>query len=199
MNAVTGISDHIGWAEFVTIGIQNKRPTILDRRRVELVEPGIPSAPYHHEGLELPLPEATKIIARTRKSIEDHCRRALSQAISYYKVNGIVLQESPMKQLPSVVAEVLASRRITCAADGMMYRESLVDAGTQLGLEVSRYPRKSDEVTAAAQSLGVARTAVAALITNFGREVGPPWHKEHQLAAASALRILSMKSAIRLG
>jgi hypothetical protein len=198
MVALTGISDHIGWAEFVTLGVEDKRPVILDRRRVQLIQRGIPSAPYHHECLELPLDRAKKLVDRTWKSVDEHSRSALSEAISSYGVKGIVLQESPIKRLPLDLAHVLASRRITCAADGMMYRESLAAMGAQLGLQVSRYPRRSDEVAAAAQALGVNHATVEGLLTSLGRTVGVPWRKEHQIAAAGALRVLASMTPISL-
>jgi hypothetical protein len=198
MHAVTGISDHIGWAEFVTIGVQDEIPVILDRRRVELIQAGIPSAPYHHEGLALPRARVEAIIERTRKSIAERCRTALTQAKSAHGILAIALQQSPMDRLPNELSEILASYKITCAADGMMYREMLADIGKSMGLKVSRYPRRSDEIAAAAAALGTSRATVAEHIAALGRHVGPPWRREHQVAAASALRVLAKETSIRL-
>ena len=103
-----------------------------------------------------------------------------------------------MKRLPDDLADVLSSRRITCAADGMMYRELLAEVGAGLGLHVSRYARKSDQITAAALAPGVKREVVLARMSAFGRQVGSPWRKEHQLAAASALRVMASKTTVRL-
>src|SRR5262249_43640531 len=99
-----------------------------------------------------------------------------------------------MDRLRNELSEVLASRRITCAADGMMCREMLADIGKSMGLNVPRYPRRSDEIAAAATTLGVNRATVAARIAAFGRQVGPPWRKEHQVAAASAPRVLAKEA-----
>jgi hypothetical protein len=49
---VIGISDHRGWAVLVTVA---RDGTLLDRRRVELVDETLPSLPHHHEGPLLPL------------------------------------------------------------------------------------------------------------------------------------------------
>ena len=103
-----------------------------------------------------------------------------------------------MKGLPQNLADVFASRRIICAADGMMYREFLADVGATLGLNVFRYPRRSDEIAAAAAAFGTTRIAVTSLLAAFGRQVGPPWRNEHQIAAASALRVLAGTTAARL-
>ena len=50
---VVGVADHNGWAILVSAAAVNGEPTVVDRRRVELIERGVPSQPYHHETLAL--------------------------------------------------------------------------------------------------------------------------------------------------
>ena len=45
-----GIADHFGWAVAVTVSADHE---VVDRRRIELIEPGMPTAPIHHEGKRL--------------------------------------------------------------------------------------------------------------------------------------------------
>ena len=42
-----GIAHHYGWAVAVTASADHE---VLDRRRMELIEHGLPAAPIHHEG-----------------------------------------------------------------------------------------------------------------------------------------------------
>ena len=42
-----GIAHHLGWAVAVT---SSPELEVVDRRRIELIEPGLPTAPIHHEG-----------------------------------------------------------------------------------------------------------------------------------------------------
>jgi hypothetical protein len=42
-----GIAHHFGWAVAVTASSDYE---VVDRRRIELIEPGLPAAPIHHEG-----------------------------------------------------------------------------------------------------------------------------------------------------
>jgi hypothetical protein len=42
-----GIAHHFGWAVAVTASADHE---VVDRRRIELIEPGVPAAPIHHEG-----------------------------------------------------------------------------------------------------------------------------------------------------
>jgi len=196
---VIGISDHYGRAELVTIAAANGgAPAILDRRQARLIAASLPGAPYHHQALEIPLADAEELIARVKASVAEHCRAALAELRSAFSADAVVLQRSPYARLPDSLAEILASRPLTNAADGMLYREALADAARDLGMLVDRYPRKSDQAAEAAQALGVARETVDALIARFGSEVGVPWRKDHKDAAASALRFLAERSSLRV-
>ena len=42
-----GMAHHLGWALAVTASATYE---VVDRRRIELIEPGVPTAPIHHEG-----------------------------------------------------------------------------------------------------------------------------------------------------
>ena len=75
----------------------------------------------------------------------------------------------------------------------MLYRESLAEAAAGLGMEVLRYPRKSDPTVLAAEAMGVGVPEVTSLIARFGREAGTPWQKDHKLAAAAALSVLGRR------
>ena len=63
-SAVAGVSDHNGWAVVVCVADGK----VFDRRRIELVEPGLPCMPHHHEGQALPIGEAVALVARVRAS-----------------------------------------------------------------------------------------------------------------------------------
>lgn len=191
MAVVTGIADHYASAELVTLSGGNKSPIILDRRSVRLIEPGLPTAPYHHEGLHLPLEEVEPIIVRTRASVLEHARAALAELKSSFQVDAIAIQQSPYPALPDSIQEVLASYQMTCAADGMMYREALASQAPALGLRVHRYPRKLDPIAAASKALGCEEAQVETLLASFGKTVGKPWRKEHKQVAAAALCVLA--------
>jgi len=197
MAVVTGISDHLGWAELVTLSGRNGSPAVLDRRRVELVDPGVPSAPYHHEGLELPLAEAERIVARTRRSVAKRCRRVVETLESSLGVGAVAIQGSPYDELPGSLMQVLSSRALTCAADGMLYREELASQASALGLVVHRFPRRSDRIAAASEALGCSEKEVLAMLSDFGRSVGIPWRREHRHVAAAALCVIAEGDRLR--
>ena len=194
--AVIGASVHYGRAELVTLAVEDGAPRFLDRRRVKLIADGLPSAPYHHEALELDIGAATALVDRVRRSVAEHASAAISTMLATWRAAMLILPASPYGRLPGSLAEVLGSRPLTLAADGMLYRESLAQAAFELGMEVRRYPRKTDPALLAAEAMGVHVADVHALIARFGREAGPPWQKDHKLAAAAALSVLG--SRIRL-
>jgi hypothetical protein len=83
--------------------------TLLDRRRVELVDETLPSLPHHHEGQPLPMDGAVALVERVRVSAEWHSVLALDAvAMAVPHILGIALRSCP--QLPARIAE-----RITTA------------------------------------------------------------------------------------
>src|SRR5438045_3494425 len=72
--AIIGVSDHGGWAVLVTATCDG---TLLDRRRVELVDNDLPKIPHHSEGQGLPLDEAVAVVERVRVSAERHAKLGL--------------------------------------------------------------------------------------------------------------------------
>src|SRR5215472_11938181 len=88
---IIGVSDHGGWAVLVTVASDG---TLLDRRRVELVEEGLPKIPHHSEGQGLPLDEAVALVERVRVSAERHAALALdSVTTAVPRILGIGLRK----------------------------------------------------------------------------------------------------------
>jgi hypothetical protein len=69
-----GIAHHLGWAVAVTASADHK---VVDRRRIELIEPGMPTAPIHHEGKPLDDDATAVLVAQVRASVV----RATSDAL----------------------------------------------------------------------------------------------------------------------
>ena len=191
--AVIGACDHYARAELVTLAEEDGLPVLLDRRRVELIGEDLPIAPYHHEALELKIAEAIELVQRVKQSVAEHARAALSNLLATHPARALILPASPYDSLPDSLEEILNSRPLTNAADGMLYRESLAEAAAELGLEVRRYPRKSDPTVLAAEAMRADVAEINSLIAQFGRQAGPPWRKDHKLAAAAALSVLGAR------
>ena len=186
---VIGAIDHYARAELVTLAADDAAPVFVDRRRVELIDKGLPTAPYHREALKLDIKAAIDLVNRVRHSVAEHATAAASTMLKTCRAQVLILPSSPYHRLPDSLEEVLRSRPLTYAADGMLYREFLAEAATEVGMEVRRYPRKTDPMMLAAKAMGVDVAAVTSVIAQFGREAGAPWRRDHKMAAA-ALSVL---------
>src|SRR4051812_49631066 len=93
---VVGVADHNGWAVLVSAAIANGAPAVVDRRRVSLIEDGVPSQPYHHETLALGDAESEQLLHRVRQSIAactEHALRQLAADLSTrYRVAAVTIR-----------------------------------------------------------------------------------------------------------
>ena len=60
-----GIADHLGWAVAVTASADHQ---VVDRRRIELIEAGLPTAPIEHDVQPLDDAAAAALVAEVRAS-----------------------------------------------------------------------------------------------------------------------------------
>src|SRR5271165_4645102 len=104
---IIGVSDHGGWAVLVTVA---RDGTLLYRRRVELVDEGLPKIPHHSEGQGLPIDEAVELVELVRVSAERHAVLALDAvAKAVPHIFGIALRKCP--PLPPTIAERIKDYR----------------------------------------------------------------------------------------
>jgi hypothetical protein len=106
--AFVGAADHCGWAILVTVA---RDGTLIDRRRVDLVEDGLPKLPHHHDCQGLPVDEAVALVARVRRSA-DACARACLESLARSvpaTIAGISIRACP--PLPATVAERVSNYR----------------------------------------------------------------------------------------
>lgn len=179
--AIVGVSDHGGWAVLVTATGSGK---LLDRRRVELVDPDLPKIPHHSEAQALPLDEAVALVERVRLSAERHAKLCLDAVAMTVpgRILGVALRDCPL--LPPTIAERISDYRAQNLADWVMYRQALAAAAEGRGWTVHWYEAK--------KAFDVAREALRiedldAHFLQLKKSIGPPWSKDHKLAMAAAV------------
>jgi len=180
-HAIIGISDHGGWAIFVTVAGDG---TLIDRRRVELVDYDLPKIPHHSEAQKLPIDEAVALVKRVRASAERHSKLALDAVATILaeRIRGIALRQCP--DLPPTIAERIQDYRAQNVADWVMYRQALAAAAETRGWDVHWYDAKKVLEQASAA------TGIRDLHAHFlqiRKSIGPPWGNDHRLAMAAAL------------
>jgi hypothetical protein len=178
---IIGVSDHNGWAVLVTVAGDG---ALLDRRRVELVDEGLPQLPHHHEAQGLPIEEAVELVERVRASAERHARLVLEAVATEVpsRILGVALRECP--RLPPTVAERIQNYRAQNVADWVMYRQALAGAAEARGWRVHWYDAKT-VLDAARAALQV--EDLDAHFQEVRRSIGPPWRKDHKIAMAAAV------------
>lgn len=187
---VVGISDHSGWAWLISVGLAEGKPRIIDRRRVETLDQGLPNQPHHHEAVEISLPEAEALVARVKASAFKRSKEAIEALASDlapdHKIAGIARRSDPARAIPETVAEIMESHPAMHAADGVLYRRAFDLAADDLGIPVSIHQRK-EELFMAAAAMGMDPESFDDFLKETGKEMGAPWQKEHRVAFADAV------------
>jgi hypothetical protein len=175
-----GIADHFGWAVAVTASADHE---VVDRRRMELIEPGMPTAPIEHESQQLGLSAAVSLVAEVRVSVARASRAALDELSRALPapVVSISLRAWP----PDFPEDIDVQRRppYQSRADAIMYRQELSEVAHERGWQVDLYDAKA--------VLGQAATILAGraeMILESPRvTLGPPWTRDHRVALAAAI------------
>ena len=186
---IIGVSDHGGWAVLVTA---DGKGTLLDRRRVELVDEGLPKIPHHSEAQGLPLDQAVQLVERVRASAERHAKLVLDVVAMALpeSILGIALRQCP--ELPPSIGERITNYRAQNVADWVMYRKALAGAAEARSWPVHWFdPRKVQDM--ASKTLGVKN--LDAHFVQLRRSFGPPWGQDHKMAMAAAIAAMNARSA----
>jgi hypothetical protein len=185
-----GVSDHSGWAVWVSVAFRKGEPVVIDRRRVELIEPGLPSRPYEHETLDLDAQQAEALAQEVRESALHCTAKALAKLRSNLrppaKIFAIALREPPLPCLPESVAAAHASYPVTMRADAMIYHDALSSAASTQGIGVELIAR-GQERQRASRALRTGVDRIDEWLLEQRVLLGPPWQKDHRDAAARAI------------
>jgi hypothetical protein len=194
---VVGVADHNGWAILVSAAAVNGEPAVVDRRRVNLIEKGLPTQPYHHETRALSDAESERLLRKVNRSIAACTGLAfdrLSADLSpQYRVSSVTIRQPPLAHLPATVAEVHHSYHALCRADGMLYHSAICTAARQRDWKVV-FHRRGEELARAADALHASTHDVERFIMDLGQTLQPPWTAEHRHAFAAAIARLRKQS-----
>jgi hypothetical protein len=196
MQVAFGMKAHSGWAALVVLGRRNGALQVVDRRRMELVEPKDTSwakQPYHaaeHLNANAARDVVRRGVEAARRIAVREMRAAVKQAgeSGHEVAAAAVLTAQPMPEW--TVDEILAVHFRMHKAEGVLFRDALVRAVGACSLKLVAISEKqldphAERVLAA--PIGRLRQTVASL----GKSVGPPWGKDQKdatLAAMIALR-----------
>jgi hypothetical protein len=176
-----GWKTHSGWAALVVIAADEKTILVLDRRRVELVDPADvywAKQPYHAaEGLDRE--DAHDVVKRAITAAHRSAVRELRAALARAREADLavtacgVVAGAPMP--PWSVDEILAVHFRMHKAEGVLWSDALLHAAEVCALPRTalRDPKTPDR------------------IARLGRQIGPPWGADQKQAAHAALAALA--------
>ena len=175
-----GIADHFGWAVAVTASADHE---VVDRRRIELVEPGVTEAPIHYESRRLDDAGTAELVAKVRASATRAASAALDEIAAALPepIVSMSLRAWPM-DFPDDIA---VQRRVPyeSRADSIMYRKILAELAHDRGWNVHLYQAK-DVIGQAVRMLG---NRAGEVLQGPRARLGPPWTKDHQMALAATI------------
>jgi len=175
-----GIADHFGWAVAVTASADHE---VVDRRRIELVEPDVCAAPIHYESHRLDVAATAALVAEVRASIARASSAALDELARSLPepIVSISLRAWP----PDFPDDIAVQRRspYEARADAIMYRQVLADLAHKRGWEVHLYTAK-DVIGQATRLLG---ERAGEILERPRTTLGPPWTKDHRTALAATV------------
>ena len=186
-----GIAHHLGWAVAVTASADH---SVVDRRRMELIEPGLPNAPIHHEG-------GPHLFHRRSEPLEDDALAALVAKVraSVVRATSAALDDLA-EALPEPIVsmslravpadfptEIAVQRRVPyeSRADSVMYLLVFAELGRDRGWAIDFYDARQVEEEAASR-LGERADEV---LRAPRATLGPPWTKDHRTALAATVVI----------
>jgi hypothetical protein len=179
-----GIAHHLGWAVAVTASADHE---VVDRRRIELIEPGTPAAPIHHEATPLDDEATAVLVARVRASVARATADALDDLAT--ALPAPILSMS-LRAWPFDFPDDIAVQRrppYESRADSIMYRQVLADEARARGWDVHLYDARDVEARAA----GTLAERADEILLGPRARMGPPWTRDHRMALAATIEAAS--------
>jgi hypothetical protein len=176
-----GIAHHLGWAAAVTASADHR---VVDRRRIELIEPGLPAAPIHHrEGKLLDDAATAALVAKVRASAVRAASDSLGRLAAALPepIVSMSLRAWPL-DFPTDIA-VQRRAPYESRADSVMYRQVLAELARARGWAVHLYDASEVE----GQAANVLGERADEVLRGPRATLGAPWTKDHRMALAATI------------
>jgi hypothetical protein len=175
-----GIADHLGWAVAVTVSASHE---VVDRRRIELIGPGLTAAPIHYESRYLDVAATVALVANVRASVVRAASAALDDIAA--TLPEPIVSMSLRSWPPDFPGDIAVQRRAPyeARADAVMYRRVLAELAHARDWDVHLYNAK--EVVG--QAVGMLGDRADEVFQGPRARLGPPWTKDHRVAVAATI------------
>jgi len=175
-----GIADHLGWAVAVTASADHE---VVDRRRIELIEPGLTAAPIHYESKRLDVAATVALVAKVRASVVRATSAAFDEIANALPAPIVSIS---LRALPRDFPDDIAVQRrapYEARADAVMYRQVLAELAHARDWDVHFYNAKEVE----GQAASMLADRADEVLRGPRETLGPPWAKDHRIALAATI------------
>jgi hypothetical protein len=190
INAAVGFRVHSGWSALVAVALESRRPVVLCRKRVQLVETfNYDFRQPYHTAKKTSLEEGREFISNVKSQAAKLAAGGLREVQAEIKSAGYRLVAAALllasgRPLPAL-EDILASHALIHTADGELFREAISEACARCKLPLARTKEKK-LLAEAAQSLGLGEPTLQKRITELGRPLGAPWSQDEKFATLAA-------------
>lgn len=195
LETALGVCMHSGWGILVAVSGDPPSVRIVDRRRFEIIDPTIPGAkqPYHH-GATLVLTEAEKFLEQCAALSARLAAAVIGEVVQQqtehgHRIVGAAILRAAGRTLPAL-SKILASHPLIHTAEGAFFRNVLTGACEDLKIPTTAIKERELEERAKT-AFGTEANRVQQAIAKLGASIGPPWTKDHKVAALAASLVLS--------
>lgn len=182
-----GVAHHLGWAVLVTATSEH---LVIDRRRVELIGDGLPSAPIHQYSGVHPMHDSGRTLddsalealsAEVRASATQHVARVFDALVGELgrSVDSFSLREWS-SDFPTDIS-TLRRAPYESRADSVMYRQVMAEQAARRGWVTKYFDANTIQQSAARLLDG------DDVIERQRQVLGPPWNKDHRIAFAATI------------
>ena len=195
LQAALGFRAHSGWAALVAVSLERGQPSVLCRKRVQLVETfNYDFRQPYHTAKKMPLQDGREFISTVKLQASRLAAAALRELQVEIKPAGcrlvaVALLLASGRPLPAL-EDILASHALIHTADGELFREALAEACARCGMRLCRVKEKN-LVDEAVCCFKVREAALLKRVAELGRPLGSPWSQDEKFAALAAWLALS--------
>jgi hypothetical protein len=193
--AALGLRARTGWAAVVALADARPLPRLMLRRRIDLQDPSgrVPRFVYH-AAAEAGAKRGAALVEIARAAATLAAGKAVDAAVGELRRAGLSVHAAAIltgtASLPDDLEKILAVHALVHAAEGVLYRQALVEACRDRGLVVLAIPER-ELWRRAQQALGGDEAAIQAAVRDLGMPAGPPWGGDRKTAAAGAWTALA--------
>lgn len=194
--AALGFRMHSGWGVLVAVSGDAGSVSVVDRRRIVVVDPATPGGkqPYHYAA-ELSPEKAQQHIAKCGALSESLAHEAIKHVLAElsdrnYRVASAAVLMAAGRSLPSL-PQILSSHPLIHTAEGEFFRKSVISACERLKISVTEI-REREVENRARSAHGKKAAQILGKIAAIRGSIGPPWTADHKAATLAALLTLEI-------